>query len=81
MSLWPFPTLAPTPTFLGDLSADIQVDPAAKDELVAAADSILAGSWPVFQRVWDTNALDWFTDPKTGTRAPQEKYAFSDRPP
>ncbi|MGD0594893.1 MAG: alginate lyase family protein [Acidimicrobiales bacterium] len=46
--------------------------------LVAAADELLAGRWEILG-VMRTDIVrpDWFFDPVTGLRAPQEKYAFS----
>lgn len=48
-----------------------------RDSLVKAADEILAGRWQVLgEDRTDLRAPDWFRDPVTGVRAPQDKYAF-----
>lgn len=46
--------------------------------VVAAADELLAGRWPVFDRVRDdmVPAPDWHVDPRTGRRAPAGTYCF-----
>ena len=46
---------------------------------IAAADRLLAGSWPVFHLTNTTLAEkpDWFADPLTGRRAPSDSYAFA----
>ena len=46
--------------------------------LVAAADQLLAGSWPVFHLQAPVDAApDWFGDPLTGRTAPHDTYAFT----
>ncbi|MGP8151513.1 MAG: heparinase II/III family protein, partial [Acidimicrobiales bacterium] len=48
-----------------------------RDSLVEAADGVLAGQWKVLGVLrTDLRAPDWFRDPITGIRAPQDKYAF-----
>ena len=54
-----------------------QVPAEAADRLVAAADRLLAGSWTVLGRPRpDIVTPDWFLDPVTGRRAPQDLLAF-----
>ena len=52
---------------------------AARGALLAYADRILAGDWPVFetQRHGVPAEPDWFLDPLTGRRAPQDIYCFA----
>jgi hypothetical protein len=53
------------------------VDPAAAEAVVAAADRILAGHWPVLGvERGDVLDPDWFLDPISGRRAPQHRLAF-----
>lgn len=54
------------------------IDLAVRAAVVAAADALLDGHWPVFERVRDdmADAPDWFVDPRTGLRAPADAYAF-----
>jgi hypothetical protein len=48
-----------------------------RDSLVEAANGVLAGQWKVLGVLrTDLRAPDWFRDPITGLRAPQDKYAF-----
>jgi len=48
-----------------------------RDGLVAAAASLLQGRWEILGASrTDLAAPDWYLDPITGRRAPQEKYAF-----
>ena len=51
----------------------------AASATVAAADRLLAGSWPVFHVASTAVAAtpDWFADPLTKRRAPHEGYAFT----
>jgi hypothetical protein len=51
---------------------------AAAEAAVAAADRLIAGTWPVFHLHDSHVATDpeWFLDPLTGRRAPAEDYAF-----
>jgi hypothetical protein len=66
------------PAFEGpDLAGASSVPAEALARLLGAAEGILAGSWPVFARNWDTVEMDWFRDPRTGKRAPQTSYCFS----
>jgi len=46
--------------------------------IMAAADSVLAGRFPVFDRARDdfADTPDWFFDPRTGRHAPRDAYAF-----
>ncbi|MEI9984000.1 MAG: hypothetical protein WDN69_12800 [Aliidongia sp.] len=46
---------------------------------VAYADRLLAGNWPVFdvERQNVPAEPDWFLDPLTGRRAPQDTYCFA----
>jgi hypothetical protein len=54
-----------------------EVPDAAARDLVAAADSVLAGTWTVFGvRRTDSADPDWFADPVTGRRAPRTRLAF-----
>jgi len=52
--------------------------PAARARLIDAANALMAGRWPVFDRERDDMAEtpDWFLDPATSRRAPQHRYAF-----
>ncbi len=47
--------------------------------LVAAAERILDGSWPIFeaQANLSGDSPDWFLDPATGRRAPSGTYCFA----
>jgi hypothetical protein len=48
-----------------------------RDGLVLAADAVLDGDWEILGVArTDIAHPDWFFDPVTGLRAPQEKYAF-----
>ena len=50
----------------------------ARDAVMVAADEILAGRWTVLGVPrHDIDEPDWFFDPVTGKRAPQEQYCFS----
>ncbi len=55
-----------------------EVPAEARDALLAAADGLLAGRWPVFDRTRDDMAEtpDWFLDLRTGRRGPQKRYTF-----
>ena len=46
------------------------------ERLIDTADRVLSGEWPVFDRSWNPNDLDWFTDPRTGLRAPSTTLSF-----
>jgi hypothetical protein len=49
----------------------------AKAAVLAAADRLLRGEWEVLGAVrTDMAAPDWFHDPVTGRRSPQDRYAF-----
>lgn len=50
----------------------------ARRRLIAAADELIAGRWPIFDRSRGdmAEAPDWFFDPVTQRRAPQRLYAF-----
>src|SRR5215212_4110892 len=58
-------------------SARSDVDPDAAAALIRAADRVLAGTWTVLgsQRA-DSADPDWFYDPVTGRRAPDDRLAF-----
>ncbi len=59
-------------------SARDTVSPDAVRRLVAAADGILYGRWEVLGIPRpDIADPDWFLDPATGRRAPQDAYAFA----
>jgi hypothetical protein len=55
-----------------------RVGAAGRTALLAAADALLAGRWPVFARTREdmAPAPDWFADPRTGRRAPDAAYCF-----
>ena len=50
----------------------------ARDRIKRVADAILDGRWQVFDQSRDdmVPVPDWFADPKTGLRAPDDVYAF-----
>lgn len=56
----------------------IDVPAEAAKRVVEAADDLLAGRWPIFDRLRDDMAPvpDWFLDPRTGRRAPDRVFAF-----
>src|SRR3954454_2462316 len=55
-----------------------QLDDAAAAAVVAAADRVLAGRWEVFGVLRPDSAdPDWFLDPVTGRRAPDQRLAFA----
>jgi hypothetical protein len=58
-------------------SARSDVDPDAAAALIRAADAVLDGTWTVLgsQRADSANP-DWFYDPVTGRRAPDDRLAF-----
>lgn len=59
-------------------AARARVPAGARERVVEAADRLLAGDWLVLG--WprpDIADPDWFLDPVTGRRAPQEDYAFA----
>jgi hypothetical protein len=51
---------------------------AAGERVIAAANQVLAGDWPVFhvRRVGVLAEPNWFLDPLTGVEAPRHGYAF-----
>jgi hypothetical protein len=74
----PLPVPAQVPAFVAGLPpAAVEAVPGpARARVLEAADGLLAGSWPVFDRVWDAGRVDWFADPRTGRRAPGDRYCF-----
>ncbi len=59
-------------------SASAAVPLAARDRLLASAEHLMAGHWPVFV-TWRhdlESTLDWFHDPRSGRRAPSKEYCF-----
>jgi len=74
----PLPVPATVPPFAAGLPpASVEGVPGpAQARILEAADGLLAGSWPVFDRVWDSAEADWFADPRTGRRAPADAYCF-----
>jgi Heparinase II/III-like protein/Heparinase II/III N-terminus len=55
-----------------------QVDEQAARAVVAAADRVLTGTWSVFGVARSDSAHpDWFLDPVSGRRAPDQRFAFS----
>ncbi len=57
---------------------DLVVPAGGRMQLLAAADMLLDGRWPVFDRLRQDMmpAPDWFLDPRTGRRSPSNSYAF-----
>ena len=77
----PNSTLRPLrfPTRL-DPSAAAAVGCEARADLLAVADKLLTGRWEVLGVTrHDLDDPDWFYDPITGRRAPQDRYAFNVR--
>jgi hypothetical protein len=73
------PATAGEPRFTATLppQAADRVPAEAKAAVLAAADQLLRGEWEVLGVVRTDLALpDWFHDPVTGRRAPQDRYAF-----
>jgi hypothetical protein len=70
----------PYPRFTATLDparAD-HIPQSVRDELIAAADALLAGKWRVLGVDRDDLvAPDWFLDPRSGVRAPSDRYAFN----
>lgn len=61
-------------------SAGAAASAVSRQRLEQAAEAILAGSWPVFDRTWKAvPEPDWFRDPRSGIRAPSDDYCFSIR--
>ncbi|HXY43284.1 MAG TPA: alginate lyase family protein, partial [Acidimicrobiales bacterium] len=76
----PPPGLVASPAFASPLQAGTRdrFPAEVRDGLVKAADEVLAGDWEILGvRRKDIAEPDWFFDPVTGRRAPQERYAFS----
>jgi hypothetical protein len=64
--------VSPLPT-----SARDGADPDAASALIRAADAVLAGTWTVLGTLRaDSADPDWFHDPVTGRRAPDDRLAF-----
>jgi len=74
------PTLVPAacPPFAVPLPGGSEVSEDARIRLKEAAEGLLAGRWPVFahERHDMAPAPDWFLDPSTGRRAPEDAYCF-----
>jgi hypothetical protein len=72
------PTTVPAFASLLSSAGPLVPDPAAVDELVVAAEEIMAGRATILgvERS-DFEAPDWWVDPVTGVRAPDGVYAFS----
>ncbi|MCG8546891.1 MAG: heparinase II/III family protein [Alphaproteobacteria bacterium] len=70
-------SVPPFATPLRDFDAT-QVSDATRTRLLGAADAALAGRFPFFDRERDDlgEDPDWFYDPRTNRRAPEEAYAF-----
>ncbi len=61
-----------------DFAVAAQIPHARRDELIGAAEALLAGRWHVLGTDRDDLvAPDWFLDPRSGRRAPSDRYAFS----
>ena len=56
----------------------MMVSPAARRDLLRAADCLLAGEWTLFgvPVAGFDGAIDWFRDPQTGRRAHERTYCF-----
>ncbi len=79
-SRWPVPPVAPTAArWAGGALPAGSVPAAGSRKLVAAAEAVLDGSWPVFGTRADVSgdAPNWFADPTTGRRAPAGEYCFA----
>ncbi len=76
----PLPLPASVPAFASALDPALAaaLPEAAKARLVRTADAALAGRFPLFDREREdlTRDPDWFLDPRTGRRAPEDAYAF-----
>lgn len=68
---------APFSSSLADFDRARVSDP-EKDRILRTADAALEGRFRFFDREWDTLSEDpdWFFDPRTGVRSPQDVYAF-----
>jgi len=76
----PMPVPTASPSFAATLSLPSAAVPALpRARLLAAADDLLEGRWPVFalSRTDMSPSPDWFRDPKTGVRAPADAYSFT----
>ena len=74
------PLPAASPSFAATLSlSSTAVPEMSRARLLAAADELLDGRWPVFalSRTDMSPSPDWFRDPKTGSRAPADAYCFT----
>jgi hypothetical protein len=74
------PKLAGVPRFESPVPAGALTAAPADDvqRLLRTADEILAGRWDVLGVTrQDMEAPDWFLDPRSGRRAPQDEYCFS----
>ena len=74
------PLPAASPSFAATLSlSPTAVPEMSRARLLAAADELLDGRWPVFalSRTDMSPSPDWFRDPKTGSRAPADAYCFT----
>ncbi|MEO7980304.1 MAG: alginate lyase family protein [Sporichthyaceae bacterium] len=70
---------AASPSFAATLPLSSAVVPQLpRARVLAAADELLEGRWPVFalSRTDMSPSPDWFLDPKTGRRAPADAYCF-----
>jgi Heparinase II/III-like protein/Heparinase II/III N-terminus len=58
--------------------ARLAIDPAARAAVIAAAEGVLGGRIPLFERDMPLpkTAADWFTDPDSGRIAPSDAYTF-----
>ena len=58
---------------------EVELDAELTQALVAAAEELLEGRWPLFgtERRDMMPAPDWFLDTKTASRAPQQRFAYS----
>jgi hypothetical protein len=66
------PRRPPNPLPLG-----VEVGDCARAELIAAADRLMEGSWPLFgDERCDLVDPDWSLDPTSGRSAPSDAYAF-----
>lgn len=65
----------PTPLPAGAVD---RIHPDARRRLMATADTLLGGHWPIFASCRDDMipAPDWFSDPGSGIRASEKTYCF-----
>ncbi|MGH6990208.1 MAG: alginate lyase family protein [Stellaceae bacterium] len=68
----------PTVDFAPLDPAGLALDPAARAAVIAAAERVLAGRIPLFERDMPLpqTTADWFTDPDSGRIAPRDAYTF-----